>query len=336
MFVVCMSMEVTAIHTEELPYLAVHYFQTCRMRHWISQEVFLSPNFLLLKVYSTVVNIGIDFVPCSYPSAEALDHIPLPAGFVKGTPSGTEGILQYLRSIAEVDTSISSSTQGERAALSVLAETVITEAIQYLLWGHADCYSKFTYPIMMDSMSRPFGDVYCAGQRAQWTNRDCELINAKLKNLLKYLNSKIRYNKFFFSNDRPSMCDIVLYSHLSVLLSVPDKFVPFFFVKDTSDDTVEMLHRLKSYLLDFDDWLWQLNAKRAEQIEPSAPLHSALVAAAGDVATVPAGEGAAGEATLDTSSPSKPLLGTDKRQNLAFLGIVAATMAGVVMLTRNT
>ena len=319
---------------ETMTYLAVHYFQTCRVRHWINQEIFLSPKFLMLKVYGTIANIGIDFVPASYPSAEALSNIPLPAAFVNGKSVGCEGILKYLRNIHDIDQAIPSSTKEERLALSAWAQGILHEAIEYTLFGHYECCTKFTLPIMFDSMPRPYADNYCSSKMDAWVNRDKALIDSKLKELFQYLNSKIRNSKFFFSNESPSMCDIVLYSHLSVLLSIPDKFCPYFYVGDQTDEyTQELLHRLKSYLLDFDDWLWHLNSKRSEQIEGNTLTPSAMVAARGIVAPAAAPEE---QESNETINVEKPLLGQpqDRSQNIAFLVVVAAAMVSVVALNR--
>jgi glutathione S-transferase len=318
-----------------MSYLAVHYFQTCRVRHWINQEIFLSPKFLMLKVYSTVANIGIDFVPAPYPTAESLSNIPLPAAFLDGKAVGCEGILKYLKSIYDIDVAVPSSSHEDRLALSAWAQGVLQEAIEYTLFGHYECYNKFTLPVMFDSMPRPYADRYCSGMMDAWINRDRELIDSKVRELFRYLNSKIRSSKFFFSNENPSLCDIVLYSHLSVLLSIPDKFCPFFYVGDNTDEyTSEQLNRLKSYLLDFDDWLWHLNSKRSEQIQGNTLTPSSLVAARGSC--VPIQNNNEQEETSGILKVEKPLLGEgrDQKQNIAFLVAVGAVMLSVVALNR--
>ena len=317
-----------------LQYLPVHYFQTCRVRHWINQEIYLSPEFLTLKVYATIANIGIDFVPSSFPQVEAFSHIPLPAAFIGGKPAGTEAILNYLRRILDLDQNVSQSSKEERAALSILAQSVIAEAIEYMLYGHFECYTKFTQPVLFDSMPRPFADWYAADQHAIWVNRDMALIDSRLKDLFKFLNNKIRSSKFFFCSDAPSICDIVLYSHLSVLLSIPEKFCPFFFVREITDETEEIMHRLKSFLLDFDDWLWQLNARRSEQLETNAPLASATLAARGP--SLPA-SGVLTPSEHESEQLGRPLLGSgeDRKQNYLFLLAAAATMCSVVLFSKS-
>lgn len=311
-------------------FLAVHYFKTSRVRHWISQELFLNPEFLLLKVYSTIANVGIDFVPSAYPAAEAFGSMQLPCAFIKGNAAGSEGVLRFLQSMVDIDASI--RLKEERDALAVLSQGVIGDAIQFALWGYAECYSKFTQPVMRDSMPRPAAEIYCARMREQYMHKDVELLDTNLMHLFKFLCSNIRGSKFFFNDEKPSTCDVVLYSYLSVLLSIPDRFCPYSFAKDQSDDTQEIVHRLRSFLLDFDDYLWQFNAKRAEQIESSKPLLSAALASGElDLPHQP-------EISADTQpeNASKPFLGEDstaRRQNIIFLSAAAAVMAGVIFFS---
>ena len=300
-------------------FLAVHYFHTARMRHWIEQEVFLCPKFLLLKVYASIANIGIDFVPATYPSAGAFGHIGLPAAFIKGFPTGSEGILKYLGSLTATALE-SGGFNEEKLALSALTESTLSEAIQYNLWGYQECFANFTWPVMLDSMPRPYADRFCKEQVGRWINRDVDLMNRKLESLFKVLSRRMSVSRFLFSQDQPSLTDILVYSHLSVLLSIPDKFSPFFFARD-EEALVELVQRLKSYLLDFDDWLWQLNAKR-DRLVPSAEVD------VGSEADPPN----ASPVDEPAFSEPRPFLGKDsesRRSNLLFIGLAAAAMATV-------
>jgi hypothetical protein len=314
-------------------YVSVHYFKTCRVRHWVSQETFLSPEFLILKVYSAIANIGVDFVPSGYPTAEAFGAIELPAAFIGGKPAGPAQILSFLREISDVDSQVVSSSPEERIALLGMAETVLGQATQYALWGHNECYKKFTRPAILDSVPRPYADVYCSQQREKYMFKDLGLLDTRLKAFLEHLNSKILISKFFFPSkaDGPSICDIVLYAHLSVLLSIPEKFCPFYFCKDPDEETKEIIHRLRSFLLDFDDHLWHLNAQRSDQIDTRGPLPSASKAAAtGDQEEEPS------ETETSVPETQRPLLGTTERmQNIVFLSCAAAAIAGVMYLNRK-
>lgn len=322
-------------------FLAVHYFRTCRVRHWISQDVYISPEFLLLKVYAAIANIGLDFVPSAYPSVGALADIPLPAAFLKGIPADYEGILIYLQSLADLDAEASPSSKAERDALIVHAQSVLRDAVNYTLWGHPDCYAKFTLPVMKDSMPRPFADIYSSGKHKRWAMRDSWIIDSKLNSLFKFLNSKLRSGRFFFpvstkSGESPSVCDVVLYSFLSVLFSIPENFSPFFFASDSqSEETQEIVQSLKAYLLDFDDWLWQLNARRSQQIEDPKLIPSAgLAVAVGPL--VEENQETMNDLEQEDSSSRRPLFGTQERmQNLLFLAAAVTTMLGAVFVSNS-
>ena len=310
------------VMVEREEWLAVHYFRTSRVRHWVSQEVFLCPEFLMLKVYATVANIGIDFVPSSHPKAAAFGERNLPAAFIGGKAAGVDDIVSFLRTVVDID-----DHDEEKQALCSVTRKLLGEAINFTVWGHRECFEKFSKPIMRDSMATPYAELYCSRRRTENKNKDLGILDQELKSFLKYLNSKIRSSKFFFSTENPSLCDIVLYSYLSVLLSVPEKFCPFFFAKSPDEDSLEIINRLRSFLLDFDDFLWQLNAQRAEHLDMAGPLPTAAKAAL---------SGGSTELRPDTeldpeTADEKPLLGTKERtQNIIFLSAAATVMAAVI------
>ena len=316
--------------------LSIHYFKTCRIRHWVSQEVFLQPEFLILKVYASIANIGVDFVPSSYPTAGAFEGLDLPAAFIGDKPAGIEGILAFFKDLCNIDKGVPSS-QEERAAMKVLTERLLGEAIRYTLWGHSECYKKFTKPVMRDSMRSPSADIYCSSRRKEHMYKDLELLDSQLKSFLKYLNTKLLISKFVFPiGEAPSSCDIVLYGYLSVLLSIPDKFCPFFFSKTQDPDTLEIVNRLRSYLLDFDDFLWQLNSQRADQIDMAGPVPSAHRAALLNAQLATSDMETSSE--IDASeSVDRPFLGTKERtQNIIFLSAAFAAMGAVMFFTRRS
>jgi hypothetical protein len=166
--------------------------------------------------------------------------------------------------------------------------------------------------------------------------RDASLVDAKLKSLVKFLHSKLRSGRFLFpistpSGETPSVCDVALYSFLSVLFSIPDKYSPYFFASedDQSEETVEIVQSLKSFLLDFDDWLWHLNSKRSQQIEDPKLIVSAKLAAVGPQVK----EREEDDTNEQPAKVDRPLLGTkDRMQNLIFLAAALTTMLGAALL----
>lgn len=163
--------------------LAVHFFHTVRVRHWVAQQVFLSPEFLIIKLYASIANIALDYVPSQYPSQGAFGAIPLPAAFIHGRACGAEGILKFLRSLVEIDqlhASSISDPRDEREPLMVHAAAVIQEAISFTLFA-SDAYQRYTRPVVLDSMlSRPAAELFLRDQRQKWVNRESSLIAANL------------------------------------------------------------------------------------------------------------------------------------------------------------
>ena len=327
-----------AVGEDALPYLAVHYLHTCKIRHWVSQEVFLDPYFLILKVYATIANIGLDFVPSSYPQVGAANGVNLPLAFINGEAADVHGIIRYMQSIVDIDSSLSDKSNTpayERDCLQTYGTDILKTAILYALFGAHDCFQKFTSPIFRDSISRPYGDQWLSDQKAHWVNRDRELISKSLWKLLKQLVTKIGWGssrKFFFDSEKPSFCDVVLYSYLSILLSIPEKFIPYTFLReDKEEDEEEIVHRIKTFLLDFDDWLWQLSSKRATE-HATKLINSAASAAKGSLSKSP-NAGEPGEDVEDEENRiHRPFLGKDhdaRKSNLIFIGIAATAMVCV-------
>jgi hypothetical protein len=254
-----------------------------------------------------------------------------------------------MQSIVDIDSSLSSSggsvgrgADYERLSLETYGVEILTGAIQYALFGSHECSSKFTCPIIYDSIPRPFADSWLATQRETWLNRDKELISASLWKLLKQLVSKIGWGssrKFFFDPDKPSVCDVYLYSYLSVLLSIPDKFVPYPFLRDgvEDDEVEEVVHRIKTFLLDFDDWLWQLSSKRANE-HATKLIVSASKAAKGAFPNS-LSERTDEEIGNSPTADNRPFLGKDteaRKSNLLFLGAAGAAMVGVGYLSSTS
>ncbi len=321
------------------PFLAVHYMHLCRIRHWVSQEVFLDPHLLMIKVYAAVSNIGIDFIPSSYPSAEVFSGIPLPAAFIEGKPEGTRGILRYLQSIVDIDKDVRNSYLEERAAIECGASTILSEAINYALYGNGECFSKFSTPVMRDSLSRIYVNSFLTANRTKWINKDKALISQQLWRLIKEISRKLGWvsGKRFLFDDRPSLCDISLYSHLSILLSIPENLTPFEFLKhDQPVEIDETVQRVKSYLLDFDDYLWQLNAKRSDESGGLIPLlPSAAKAARGEAGSGVSEDEDEHEQPDESPQVDRPFLGKEsdvRKSNTIFLALAATSMLAIGLL----
>jgi hypothetical protein len=312
-------------------HLAVHYFATVRTRHWVSEEVFLSPEFLILKLYAAIGNVGIDFVPSRYPSVGAFGPMELPAAFIEGRGAGIDGIMKFLRSVVDIDQLHAdqiSDPNEERESLSVAATRTLSQSIQYTLFGSQEVFVKFTKPVIFDSMqSRIAAEFFLSHKRTQWINRDHRIIESDLVQLLRHISSKLfRSNdKFLFSNSAPSVCDMIVYAHLSVLFSISEPYTPFACLRD-NEEMEEILQRLKGFLLDFDDWCWARKARLAE-LEQS-PIPTADLAARGNQIVVEAVQ-------ADEEDPkhvTRPLLGKDpetRNRNMIFLAFAATAVAAV-------
>lgn len=319
-------------------FLAVHYMHLCRIRHWVSQEVYLDPNLVIIKVYAAIANIGVDFIPSSYPTAEIFNGIPLPAAFIDGQPSATRGIIQYLQTIVNIDKEIRTSFGEERQALEIGASNILADAISFALYGHSECFTKFTTPILRDSLPRIFVNSYLASKRTQNVNKDKDLLSQQLWRLIKDVSRKLGWvsgKKFLFDDDRPSLCDITIYAYFSVLLSIPENLIVFQFLKhDQPVEIDETIQRIKSYLLDFDDWLWQLNTKRSDESAGLIPLiPSAAVAAKGA-----GGDNMVNQEQVpeeDSHLEDRPFLGREtdiRKSNSLFLACAALSMLAIGLL----
>jgi hypothetical protein len=89
--------------------------------------------------------------------------------------------------------------------------------------------------------------------RRAFRNRSEATLIANFGNLLDTLNSIFNTgNSKFIYGDVPMTTDVILYSYLSPLLAIPQQ------LRGPWEDV--KLARLRGFLLDFDDWLWQLSS----------------------------------------------------------------------------
>lgn len=145
--------------------------------------------------------------------------------------------------------------------------------------------------------------------------------------LLKHIvSSKLSRQKFIFSDLTPSLCDLVVYAYLSVLFAIPEEYTPFECIRNdgSDEDIYENVHRLKGFLLDFDDWLW---TSRKARPEDNQPIRTSLLAAQGNANCDEPHSNTDESAAVPVS---KPFFGKDsaaRNSNLAFLGFMGVSVA---------
>jgi hypothetical protein len=139
------------------------------------------------------------------------------------------------------------------------------------------------------------------------------LINLRLIELIQILNIKLNN----FNSSILNFNHLVIYSYLSVLLSIPEQLTPW----GSKFSDSNLILKIKNFLLDFDDYLWQLNQNRDDRPLPSAYQPPPLP----DTEKEEAGE---------EQSPGgiDSILGKEKRNNLIFLGIAGASVISVLSL----
>jgi hypothetical protein len=131
------------------------------------------------------------------------------------------------------------------------------------------------------------------------------------------------------------VCDITIYAYFSVLLSIPENLIVYQFLKhDQPVEIDETIQRIKSYLLDFDDWLWQLNTKRSDESAGLIPLIPSAALAA---------KGAGGDNMVnqeqviedESNLEDRPFLGKEtdvRKSNSLFLACAALSMLAIGLL----
>ena len=288
--------------------VSIHYYRTEILRPQGSrEEVFISPELLMLKVYSIVAKLDVNFVREFFPTVDALGV--LPAAYINRKPADAHKVLAGLRSITELDCQKSvasdcTETFADREGLNLLIQSVLSEVLDYTLWVNSDCYSKYTKPIYQASTPRISADWICAMKQRtvakNFRNRNESHILGRLTSLLDTLNATLSTQKFLFA-DKPMTTDVILYSFLSPLLTIPPQLTPFEHLP---------LTRLRAFLLDFDDWLWQLSASR----HPLTPTTSLVCM---EITPQPAEENNAWKA------------------NAGFIAVCGLTAAAVVALSRR-
>ena len=290
--------------------VSIHYYRTEILRPQGSrEEVFISPELLMLKVYSIVAKLDVKFVREYFPTVDALGE--LPAAYIQRKPANAHKVLSGLRSIVELDCPKSVSSDcadsfGDREGLNLLIQSVISEVLNYILWVNSECYNKYTKPIHQASTPRITADYMCAMKQwkmqSQFKHRTESQVLGRLTGLVETLNSTLSQHKFLFG-DRPMTTDVILYSYLSPLLAVPAQL--------TSLEHLP-LARLRAFLLDFDDWLWQLSASRHPLTSTSSLVMKNL-----EIQTPPAEEN------------------VNWKANAGFIAACGLTAAAVVALSRR-
>jgi len=238
--------------------IAVHYHLTEILRpQGAREEVFIHPEHLMLKVYSHLAKLDVDFIREYFPNVEALGD--LPGGFIKHEPANAHEIFRALRSVHELDNSAAVSPDrldsfADREGLNLVIQTVLSESLNYCLWLKPDCYAKYTKPIYLASIAWPLGDLHALSAKNLASKRfklkTEGRITSELSALVDTLSSMFGPgNSKFLFGDSPMTTDVILYSYLSPLLAIPAQLTPW----------DQNFQRLKAFLLDFDDYLWRVS-----------------------------------------------------------------------------
>ena len=239
--------------------LAIHYYKTEKVREGgAREEVFLSQELLMLKVYGIAAHLDVKFVREYYPEILALGQ--LPGAYVNNKPANAFQTLAYMQSLSNLDASERVSAEAadlfmDREGLLLAFSNQLSDALEYCLWVRRECYEKFTKPIILASTPRLVADLNAAAQRraslSKFRGRDHRGIVDSIKKTLTNIEEVLPPGRKFIFSDSPMTLDIVLYSYLSPFLAIDEALLPF-----------SIVGRLRTFLLDVDDWLWQVNATR--------------------------------------------------------------------------
>jgi hypothetical protein len=214
--------------------LIIHQFKYMKD----GEEVFLSGNSLLIKVYGIVAGIELDFVREFHPENT-------PCAYLEGVELDVEDVLTVLKIMRPLPSESDREQSLEREALGLWIRKTLTEILDYNLFKNTACLEKFTNPILRSSMSRPAADVYLLQRRLNANPPEAEMVE-KMKNLLTQIHELIGNYKF---NNDPNLLDITMYAFLSPLFAIPPDLTFW-------EDKSLPLQKVRAFLLDFDDWLW--------------------------------------------------------------------------------
>eukprot|EP00922_Rhytidocystis_sp_ex-Travisia-forbesii_P008876 GHVS01012972.1.p1 GENE.GHVS01012972.1~~GHVS01012972.1.p1 ORF type:complete len:465 (+),score=15.08 GHVS01012972.1:118-1512(+) len=163
------------------------------------EEVFLSPQYIALKLYSLVANFQINFLASQFPYCNSLGH--LPAAFVSHAAQTSEDLLTWFASIRDIDHLQSKATllplhaenynfPGEatrkalvtgKSSLAMLSgaadcdifvyRTIVVEKvsrlINYVLWLYPRCYNNYTKPICSATLPGIFSEWFAYRRKRQ-------------------------------------------------------------------------------------------------------------------------------------------------------------------------
>lgn len=148
------------------------------------EEVFLCPQFIMLRIYRILASLKVTFTPSPFPFCTALGYFP--SGFVDHAPQTGEDLLNLLVTINDIDLALSpqhmleDQTTGqwqeygilERLKLdSFVYRTIVvkkvTRILEYVLWVYTPCYTFYTRPICDSTLPKVYSWWYVYSKRRE-------------------------------------------------------------------------------------------------------------------------------------------------------------------------
>ncbi|KEP60970.1 UNVERIFIED_CONTAM: hypothetical protein HHA_267090 [Hammondia hammondi] len=231
-----------------------------------SEEVFLCPEAVFLRIYCLLTNLEVTFLPSLYPSSRALGT--LPAAFYNDGVLHGRSLQFLLQEERDLDALLASSLQSSshasslasaasfspsspscsqssssllRAnsdALAACIETKLSEVLDFTLWCYEPCYSRFTARVYRHSLPGVYAPFFLLQRRrrvaARFRGVDSVHILRSFLEILERLRGLERERgsqsppttRFLFA-DNPSKADVKLYAYLSVLFQIPSEYTPW-------------------------------------------------------------------------------------------------------------
>ena len=255
--------------------LAIHYHKTISPTGK-QDEVFLSPELLKLKVYAHAARLDVHFVKENYSSVKALGA--LPAAFINGSPANVHQIMTSLRILRELDDP--SSVQEDaldnfanREGLILAIEEQLSDALDYCLWAYPPAFNKFTKPVLLASSTRLISDIEVLANQFRTMSKFKYRSNMLQSThaILSLVHSLLPSSRKFIFAHKPMTIDVVIYAYLSPLFSgiVDSQLTPW----EGHQGWEHLIKRIKTFLLDIDDWLWQSAALSEPLLSTEALVH---------------------------------------------------------------
>ncbi|KFH01757.1 hypothetical protein TGVAND_267090 [Toxoplasma gondii VAND] len=230
-----------------------------------SEEVFLCPEAVFLRIYCLLTNLEVTFLPSLYPSSRALGT--LPAAFYNDGVLRGRSLQFLLQEERDLDALLASSLQSssrsssrtsaasaspaspacsqssfsllkaDSEALTACIETKLSEVLDFTLWCYEPCYSRFTARVYRHSLPGVYAPFFLLQRRRQVAARlrgvDSVHILRSFLEILERLRSLERERGSqspaarFLLADNPTKADVKLYAYLSVLFQIPSEYTPW-------------------------------------------------------------------------------------------------------------